>query len=404
MPWPRLCLAVLLSIAGVSPHAIAQPATVLYRFSGGGDGANPVGPLVADRSGHLYGAAQSGGLGYGVIFALAPPATPGGRWTESVLHTFSNAADGAVPAGGLAIDAAGNLYGVTTSGGGAFRLTPPASPTGAWTFSLLYAFGDTLALPNPLALDAHGNLYGTAYYGGAYQYGPGVAYRLSPGRDGAVPWTLAVLHEFAGYPTDGGYPSGALALDRAGVVYGTTSEGGAGACFDAGTFIGCGTVFAIHPSGAGATESLLYAFSAREGNSPYAGLALAPDGALFGTAGYDAFELAPLDAGGWRKRTLYQFTEGISGTSPDGPLLRDGDGTLYGTSSSSGLSGYSTAFRLSPPAAAGPWLETTLATFGTGFAGAQPAGGLVAGAGHRLYGVTAGTPDGDFGTVFSVAP
>jgi hypothetical protein len=404
MPWPRLSLALALWIApGAIAVALAQPATVLYRFSGGSDGANPQGPLVADRAGNLYGAAQSGGLGFGVIFELSPPSSPGGRWTESVLYRFKNEADGSAPVGGLARDAAGNLYGVTTGGGVVFRLTR-ATPARSWTFSTLYAFGATAALPNALVLDAAGRLYGTTNYGGAFQYAPGLAYQLSPTADGTVPWTLSVLHEFAGYPTDGAYPSGALTVGSAGVVYGTTSEGGSGECFDAGTFIGCGTVFAISSSTTGWTETPIYSFTSRESNAPYYAVTLGAGGSLYGTAGYDVFRLSPASDGSWHKRTLYQFTAGISGTMPDGALLVGGSGALYGTSSSSGLSGFSTAFRVAPPLAPGPWLETTLGSFSTGFTGAQPTGGLVVGSGRRLYGVTAATPDGDFGTIFSVLP
>lgn len=403
MPWPSLRVVLLLwMLPGVMAPALAQPATVLYRFQGRADGANPAGPLVADRSGILYGVTEAGGLGYGVIFALAPPLTADGAWTESVLYTFKNEADGVAPVGGLARDPAGNLYGATASGG-VFRLAPPASRSGRWTFSLLYAFGTTAALPNTVALDAAGNLYGSTYYGGTDEYGPGSVYRLSPAPGGTVPWSFTLLHAFTGYPQDGAYPAGALTIDEAGVVYGTTTEGGSGRCFNAGTFIGCGTVFAIAPSGSTWTETPIYDFTVND-HAPYAGLTHGRGGTLYGTDGYDVFRLSPSTGGPWNKRRLYQFTEGLSGTTPGGTLLLGAGPVLYGTSTSSGLSGYTTAFRLAPPHEPGPWLETTLATFGSGLSGVQPSGGLVEGRGNGLYGVTSSTTGTDFGTIFRVEP
>src|SRR5215469_17468149 len=80
--------------------ATGATTTVLYSFTGGRDGRNPVGPLIFDNAGNLYGAAQYGGAGCGVIFELSPP-TQGTTWTESVLYTFGCVADGAYPTGGL---------------------------------------------------------------------------------------------------------------------------------------------------------------------------------------------------------------------------------------------------------------------------------------------------------------
>src|SRR5260370_6321423 len=124
---------------------------VLYSFRGGSDGAYPVGALVADKAGNLYGTTSEGGssncsAGCGVVFELTPPSTQGGAWTETVLYRFTGGSDGAAPESNLIFDAVGNLYGTTAGGGDAssdgtvFQLTPPSTPGGTWTETVLYRF------------------------------------------------------------------------------------------------------------------------------------------------------------------------------------------------------------------------------------------------------------------------
>jgi uncharacterized repeat protein (TIGR03803 family) len=152
---------------------------VLYSFSGGSDGANPVGALVADKAGNLYGTTSQGGssnctAGCGIVFELTPPATRGGVWSETVLCRFTGGSDGAAPESNLTFDAAGNLYGTTASGGGAshagtvFELAPPSTQGGAWTETVLYSFAGGSDGKSPVAglvFDAAGNLYGTTFFG-----------------------------------------------------------------------------------------------------------------------------------------------------------------------------------------------------------------------------------------------
>jgi uncharacterized repeat protein (TIGR03803 family) len=90
---------------------------------------SPRGGLVMDPSGNLYGTTSGGALGYGEIFELSPSATAGTEWHKTVLYRFSGGDDGSTPEGGLIFDAAGNLYGTTSGGGGnqagtVFELTP----------------------------------------------------------------------------------------------------------------------------------------------------------------------------------------------------------------------------------------------------------------------------------------
>ena len=219
----------------ITPTSSGWTETVLYNFTGSADGGQPYASLIFDSAGNLYGTTNFGGssncnMGCGTVFKLTPGS---GGWTESVLYTFTGGNDGREPYARLRFDAAGNLYGTTLLGGNigsvcsegcgtVFKLTPGTS---GWTESVLYAFqgaGDGAAPYDGLALDAAGNLYGTAYTGGASA--DGVIFKLTPGTSG---WTESVLHTFKGL-WDGKYPYGDLILDATGNLYGTAYQGGSG--------------------------------------------------------------------------------------------------------------------------------------------------------------------------------
>jgi uncharacterized repeat protein (TIGR03803 family) len=193
---------------------------LLYKFTGGSDGGNPIGPLVQDADGNFYGVAQSGGdlscpekflirrAGCGVVFKLAA----NGELT--VLHTFSGGKDGAVPQAGLLLDAAGTLFG-TTFGGGNSKHGTVFKITKDGTYTVVHRLTDKEG-ENPnggLVEDPAGNLYGTAQLGGAHSLG--TVFQLS--QDG----TLKVLHAFKGLQ-DGASPFAGLFRDDAGHLYGTT--------------------------------------------------------------------------------------------------------------------------------------------------------------------------------------
>jgi uncharacterized repeat protein (TIGR03803 family) len=208
---------------------------VLWSFGGGTDGILPRDWLIFDAAGNLYGTTTTGGTSSaGTVFELSPS---GGGWTEQVLHAF-NGTDGRNPIAGLIFDAAGNLYGTTNQGGTSnlgtvFELTPAAGRT--WTEQVLHNFGGGTDGAGPqagLIFDAAGNLYGTTFSGGSY--GGGTVFRLNA--QGEV-----LLQSFSG--TDGANPVGGLVFDAAGNLYGTTNLGGASS-FCSG---GCGTVFEITP-------------------------------------------------------------------------------------------------------------------------------------------------------------
>jgi uncharacterized repeat protein (TIGR03803 family) len=197
---------------------------LLYQFTGGADGANPIGPLVQDADGNLYGVGQAGGdhscpekflfhgEGCGVVFKLAKS----GELT--VLHTFAGGQDGAVPQAGLLLDADGNLYGTALKGGNSehgtvFRIAKDG------TYTVLHRFvGPDGKNPNGgLVADAAGNLYGTTQIGGDHKLG--TVFQLSP--DG----TLKVLHSFRGLK-DGASPLAGLSRDNEGHLFGTTVHNG----------------------------------------------------------------------------------------------------------------------------------------------------------------------------------
>ena len=211
---------------------------VIYRVKDLANGG-PEGPPIFDASGNLYGVTV--GANYGSVFALQPPAAKG-AWTESSLYTFQGGSDGGYPAPGLVFDASGNLYGATTGynslAGNVIELTP--AQNGAWNETPLWTFTNSAEGSTPTAvpvLDAAGDFYGMTQAGG--QNNLGVVYELSPQNGG---WNETVLYSFAG-GGDGATPQGTL-LDSNGVMYGTTSAGGNGGCFDNA---GCGTVFEVVP-------------------------------------------------------------------------------------------------------------------------------------------------------------
>ncbi len=232
-------------IVELTPSNGGWEETRSYIFDGG-NGDSPSG-LILDTSGNLYGVAGGGGVyGYGLAFELT---TSGSGWTENVLYTFQGGSDGLGPAGGLIFDNSGDLYGVTHNGGGSgcygrqgcgtvFELTP--SSGGQWIESILYSFtggsGDFGGPQASLTMDAAGNLYGTTNQEGAYGYGS--AFKLTPSNGG---WTYIDLHDFTG-GSDGGYPLSDIIFDAHGNLYGTTEAGGEG-CLPSG----CGVVWEITP-------------------------------------------------------------------------------------------------------------------------------------------------------------
>jgi len=394
-------------------------AKVLHRFTGGHDGAVPIGGLISDAAGNLYGTTTGGGdlsvcqqRGCGTVFELMPQS--GGGWREKVLHNF-NGRDGAGPYGTLVFDSSGNLYGTASEGGDpryctnygcgvVFELSPTGN--GKWKEKVLYFFKGTSsdgALPDSgLVFDTAGNLYGTTASGGlgGCLIGTcGVVFELTPTVGGK--WSEKVLHRFRG-GSDGGISYAPLIFDKAGNLYGTTELGATSFC--RGQY-GCGVVFELTPASHGKwKETILHRFTGgKDGAGPDAGLIVDAQGNLYGTAGWGGglrycdgsgcgvvFELSPRGNGKWEEKVLHSFTGGKDGATPVGSLIFDGAGNLDGTTSGGGnqicyyLCGV--VFRLTP-SSGGAWKETVLHAFAEKD-GAYPESSLTLDPAGNLFGTT----------------
>jgi uncharacterized repeat protein (TIGR03803 family) len=192
--------------------------SVIYSFPAyPNDGADPFSAVVLDSAGNLYGTTEFGGsgdcsIGCGTVFELSPSQ---GGWTETILHSFADEGDGCYP-GPLVFGQAGNLYGVTTICATVFELSPQQG--GGWNFTTIYTLTGGRAVS--LAIDAAGNLYSANLYGG---YGYGNVFELSPSGGG---WMYTDLYDFTG-GNDGLYPEGVAVTSPGGYLYGNTVEGGA---------------------------------------------------------------------------------------------------------------------------------------------------------------------------------
>jgi uncharacterized repeat protein (TIGR03803 family) len=410
---------ILLNLAWAAPKE-----SLLYDFNGGSnDGSAPIGGLVADQAGNLYGTTGTGGsytdcspFGQtcGVVFELTPN---GGSWTETVLYTFTGGADGGEPLAGLAIDAQGNLYGTTAIGGsfGNGTVFMLAFASGSWTESVLYSFrgGSDGSYPQAAVTLHNGSIYGTTYAGGGNSClgapsGCGTIFQLQPGNNG---WTENVLYRFTN-GADGAFPYASLILDPAGNLYGATTQGGylSGDCAP----YGCGNVFQLKHSSSGWTLNSLYAFTYdTDGSAPIGGLLAGPHETLYGTtsgggAGFSGtvFQLA-YAKGIWTFSLLHTFS-GADGSAPEGTLVGKGKylfGTTYsgGTGSGCFFGGpCGTVFMLT--ASANGWKETVLHSFSdNGTDGTYPEAGLILGK-DALYGTTSAGGPADKGTVFAITP
>jgi uncharacterized repeat protein (TIGR03803 family) len=299
----------------------------------------------------------------------------------------------------VVFDAAGNLYGTTTSGGTFGFGTVFKLDTGR-TKTVLYNFsgGDDGAYPTAsLVRDSAGNFYGTTYYRGAYEGGTAFKVARVSGH-----WRVRVIHPFGG-SNDGLYPAASLVLDSTGNLYGTTFLGGKH---------GAGTAFELTPVGGRWKESVLTSFEQHSGDRPTAGLTIDPAGNLYGAAsdggahgGGTVVELTPSQGGRWNGSVLYSFLNGSDGGDPLGSLILDAVGNLYGTTSGGGLGG-GTVFRLVPNV--GGSQKTLLYTFTDLADGGEPVAALVMDASGNLYGTTHHGGDAEdyygHGVVFEITP
>jgi uncharacterized repeat protein (TIGR03803 family) len=416
---------ISLLLAGIA-SAATSAEQVIYRFRGGTDGKYPYASLTADPAGNLYGTTNNGGGtsctdGCGTVFELSPPAVSGGAWTETVLYRFQGGSDGANPQTPLVFDFAGNLYGTASQGGNGnctviqltgcgtvFELSPAAQKESGWTYHRIYSFqgvpsgqgkGDG-AWPAGLAFGKDGNLYGFAYSGGYCQTGDdgqvscgGAAFLL---KNSAGAWSESVIFRFPG-PY---YPFAGPDFDQAGNIYGAGPGG----------VYGYGAIFRLQApeSGKGWTQAGVYNFHGTTGDGafPNFGLVFDVSGNIYAstlgtpTGSYgNVIEVSPAQSGEWAETVLFNFNPLSAGYTPLwGPTLGK-NGNLYGTTQEGGQTDFGIAYQLAPPTGSGAWVETVLYNFSFSSAsdGYAPSIGLTFGESGALYGATTSGGDASCG-------
>jgi uncharacterized repeat protein (TIGR03803 family) len=383
---------LVMAIAALSAKpqtAEAQKFSIVYNFDMT-HGQTPQAGLVRDSSGSLYGTTASGGsAGSGVVFKI------NAKGKISVLHTF-NVSDGSFPRSDLTLNNK-TLYGTTLSGGTIGAGTVFKISTSGKGFQTLYSFTGQDDGSNPgsgVIQDSQGNLYGTTEDGGMFL--SGTLYRLS--KSGK----LTVLHSFTG-GSDGAMPMAEPILDASGNLYGTTEFGGDtnGNCV--GLQAGCGVVYKL---GAKRKLTVLHSFTNinNDGAYPLGALLLDASGILYGTTsgggGPNNFGTVFKIGRKGKFTQLHSFDGGIpDGEVPQGALARDSSGNLYGTTTYGGNSSSSgTVFKVTAKGK-----ERILHSF-SAKGGRGPQGGLLLDPKGALYGLTVSGGTSDAGLVFTVIP
>jgi uncharacterized repeat protein (TIGR03803 family) len=408
--------AALCSALSLAAPASAQSFTTLHKFCSAlpcDDGAGPLeSQPIQDAAGNFFGTAQNFGTQKGgTLYELV-----GGTKFRKVFDFPAQVS----PRGPLVQDASGNLYGIEgtgdAGGGGVFRLHPTNANKTKWTFETLYTFcpqkdscpdGST-----PIELtyegaasgalyDGTSPLYGSTVFGGAN--GSGAVVRLTPKRG---TWREKVIYSFCAQTdcADGQWPAYALFPDANGNLFGVTTNGGSA---------NQGTVFKLKPNAKRTrwTQSVAYSFcpgaDCADGATP-SGLTLDGQGNLYGTtsSGGDAnrgalFSLAP-QGNGYAFTRLYSFCQQADCADGSGPLaspIVGADGTLYGTTALD-----SRAYSFAPQTST----YTVLHTFCTDTKcsdGIEPLSPLTPDAAGHLFGTTAfGGTKHSGGTVFVLTP
>jgi len=393
--------------------ALAQ-YKVLYSFDGPPDGSQPVGTIVADKVGNLYGTTLFGGnapncplsIGCGTVFELSPNGS--GGWTETVIYSFcsnyvpGDCVDGFKPEAGLLLDQFGNLYGTSAGGGNSlncgtglygcgtiFQLSPAQG--GSWSETVLYNFcanyvnRQCLDGFSPVSQPVHGNssgtIYGTTSGGGSGHGSGGTVFKLSRANGS---WQQTTLYNFCSlgqglHCPDGAVPLAGVLVDRLGNLYGTTEAGGES---------GYGTVYKLSPNGNSWTETVLRNGGPINGEAPLGTVSGDSLGNLYSTAsiggqssGGTIFRLTAKGGG-----TVLPFGSSNGGGTPtSGVLLDTKRNTLYGTTKQGGT-GSGNVYQIVPPAQV-----TSLYNFCSQqncADGMWPVAGLAEDSNGNLYGTT----------------
>jgi uncharacterized repeat protein (TIGR03803 family) len=379
---------------GFQSWRVPVSATVqtLVDFNGT-DGSQPqYVNLLIDANGDLFGTTEHGGPGgYGTVFEITDSALTGYASTPTTLATFTNST-GENPYSGLLMDAQGNLFGTTVGGGDsnfgtAFEISfmPTTgysnTPTTIANFSVTSSGAPVYAA---LVADSNGNLFGTSVSGGAF--GSGNLFEIPYSALSGYSATAVPIVSF----TDGASPYESLTIDANGDLFGTASQGGA---------TGRGEVYelAYNPStGYAATPAVLASFTGINGEIPIGSLIADSNGNLFGTTvlggayindgvfEINAGTVFEIVAGSGSITTLASFN-GSDGQYPEGSLIEDAQGNLFGTTEAGGTYNDGTVFEI----AAGSGKISDLFNF-DGANGQYLEGGLTADSAGNLFGVTSG--------------
>jgi uncharacterized repeat protein (TIGR03803 family) len=420
-------MAMLVGSASATVFEIASGTSAVTTLASPANagGAPPLAGITLDAAGNLYGTTQSGGpAGVGTVFEIAK-----GTNSATTIAAFG-ATNAAEPYGTVALDASGNLFGTTFTGGPSGQGTVFGIAHGSTLMTVLASFNGTNGAGpvDGVIIDASGNLFGTTQSGGAQGYGS--VFEVAKGSNAIT--TLASFDW-----TDGADPEAVVTLDTAGNLYGTAAEGGTA---------GRGTVFEV----AKGSNAITVLASAPADGSSYGAVTADPMGNLYGIAGsygadpYESvFEIAKgsdlittlatlngaspraalsLDAAGNLygaahqagangRDELFELQRGsnaitVIATAPDGSTAFDSpswavdpSGNLYGTSSNGGTYGRGAVFEVR----SGSGSVTALASFNPSSGGAIPESGVTLDASGNLYGATSQGGAGNAGTVFDLA-
>ena len=410
-----LTLAVLSTLLLIAAHpAQAQTETVLYNFCSQpncSDGGNPNSNLTPDGAGNYYGMTEAGGAGalynqWGTVFEISPNGS--GGWNETVLYSFTNgtqapcAPSASCPSGisTLVFDSVGNLYGIAwdqqngyPTNAILFELSPVG---GSWVETTAFTFtgSDSIGATGGLVMDASGNIYGTngtkyinnastsKHSGSIFELSPSgsgwteqVLYtrsnvrngitsmgptmdaagniyaviasevvKLSPNGDG---WTSTMIHGISGWVGETSPP----VVDNAGNIYGTFASATAKSCSQGG----CGRVYKLIPGAANWTYEVIHTFgSTSDGIYPQGNLVLDAAGNIYGATQsggeYDdgtVFKLVHSKTWKYTEQILCSFN-GTDGGYSVGGLTMDSEGNLYGTTLGGGSSNMGVAFEVTP--------------------------------------------------------
>lgn len=318
-----------------------------------------------------------------VLTAITTCPVEAQTYTLKVLHSFTGPPDGEFPTAGLTLDADGNVYGTTLEGGNTncpgwdtdtcgivFKISPDGTETILHTFS---GIPDGASPQSVLVRDEKGNLYGTTIVGGTgssqhncYDFGVlydcGTVFKIDPtGKE-------TILHSFTGFQGDGEYPYAGLRRDKKGNLYGTTYAGGSNTCTESN--FGCGTIFKIDLIAG--DETILHNFTGwSDGEYPYSRLIGDGTGNLYGTAwgggiggpvnGHGTVFKLDTASTGYPMTTLYSFTGPPDGDFPQGGVVLDPEGNIYGTTPMGGkyirrCANCGTVFKLDTTHVQGPHL------------------------------------------------